>query len=340
MKKITLFLSAMLFSVMSFAADNSATISFSNEANRTVLNDSQQVWEQNGIVVTNDKAASSTNVANYYNPVRFYQGSSVKIKCTLGNIKKIEVTCGTYTGKDYPSDLVASVGSEATADGLVVTITPTASSDTYTIEKLTAQVRVAEITVIYGDEGNGNGNNPGTGDAENGADAAGTITFDADVDKGNAGTDSNNAAAYTITKEGVTMTVSSGILGSFNNEAHYRIYKNQTLTLTSTVGDIVSVEFTCTANDDAKYGPGCFAWSTGEYSYSGAVGTWTGSDSEIVFTASSNQVRASQVVVKVAQPTALDNVFVDKAPVKVLKNGQLLIICGENTYNVLGAAVK
>ena len=91
------------------------------------------------------------------------------------------------------------------------------------------------------------------------------ITFDADVDKGNAGTDSNNAAAYTITKDGVTVTVSSGILGTYNNEMHYRIYKNQTLTVTSTVGNVTSVEFACTANDDAKYGPGCFTWSTGNY---------------------------------------------------------------------------
>ena len=125
------------------------------------------------------------------------------------------------------------------------------------------------------------------------------ITFDADVDKGNAGTDSNNAAAYTITKDGVTVTVSSGILGTYNNEMHYRIYKNQTLTVTSTVGNVTSVEFTCTANDDAKYGPGCFTWSTGNYTYSGAQGTWSGSASEIVFTASSNQVRATQVVVTI-----------------------------------------
>ncbi len=128
---------------------------------------------------------------------------------------------------------------------------------------------------------------------------AGVVTFDADTDKGNAGTDSNNAAAYTITKDGVTVTVSSGILGTYNNQTHYRIYKNQTLTVTSTVGAITSVEFTCTANDDVKYGPGCFTWSTGNYTYSGAKGTWSGSAAEVVFTASSNQVRATEIVVAI-----------------------------------------
>ena len=169
----------------------------------------------------------------------------------------------------------------------------------------------------------------------------GAVTFDADVDQGNAGTDSNNAAAYTITKSGVTMEVSSGILGTYNNEMHYRVYKNQTLTLTSTVGKIVKVEFTCTANGEEKYGPGCFTVDGGEYTYAGAVGTWTGSADAIVFTASTNQVRATQVVVTLASTgTGVEDVVTVEVPVKVIENGQLMIIRGENVYNVLGAQVK
>ena len=124
------------------------------------------------------------------------------------------------------------------------------------------------------------------------------IIIAAGTDQGNAGIDdSNNATEYIVSKSGVTMTVSKGIIGSYNT--HYRVYKSQTLTLTSTVGEITSVEFTCTANDDEKYGPGCFTWSTGDYSYSDAVGTWTGSANEVVFTASLNQVRVTQIVVKI-----------------------------------------
>ena len=128
------------------------------------------------------------------------------------------------------------------------------------------------------------------------------IIFDADIDQGNASTDTNNAAAYQITKSGVTMEVSLGVIGIYNNEAHYRIFKTQTLTLTSTVGNIVKVEFTCTANDEAKYGPGCFTVDGGEYAYSGAVGTWTGVADAITFTTSTNQVRPTQVAV-----TIIDN---------------------------------
>ena len=168
--------------------------------------------------------------------------------------------------------------------------------------------------VSKGEGGNGdnNGDNNGgnTGDTGNTGNAgtkidgeitvpANALVFDADVDKGDAGTDSNNATAYTITKDGVTITVSSGILGTYNNEAHYRIYKNQTLTVTSTVGNVKKVTFTCTANDDAKYGPGCFTFDGGEYVYSGANGQWTGDANTVVFTASSNQVRATQIAVVV-----------------------------------------
>jgi hypothetical protein len=127
----------------------------------------------------------------------------------------------------------------------------------------------------------------------------GAIVFDADVDNAGVGTDSNNATSYTITKNGVTIEVSKGILGGpYQNEMHYRVYKNQTLKVTSSAGNIKSIAFTCTANGDAQYGPGCFTASTGEYSHNGgAVGTWTGEATEVVFTASTNQVRASQIVV-------------------------------------------
>ena len=128
------------------------------------------------------------------------------------------------------------------------------------------------------------------------------ITFDADVDKGDAivYTDGATGQEFTVTKDGVTLNVTSGLLGTYNSELHYRIYKNQSLKITSTVGAITSVQFTCTANGDAKYGPGNFTVSTGDYGHDGgAVGTWTGSATEITFSAATNQVRASQIVVAI-----------------------------------------
>ena len=125
---------------------------------------------------------------------------------------------------------------------------------------------------------------------------AAVVTFDADVDKGNA---TETAAAFTVSKDGVTLECTQGRLGTYSGQTHYRIYKNQTLTIVSTVGSITSVQFTCTAEGDAQYGPGCFTVDGGSYTYSGAVGTWTGSANKIVFTPSTNQVRASEIVVAI-----------------------------------------
>lgn len=170
---------------------------------------------------------------------------------------------------------------------------------------------------------------------------AGTVIFDADIDQGNAGTDSKNASAYQVTKDGIVLEVSSGILGAYNNEMHYRIYKNQTLTLTSTIGNIVSIEFTCTAKDDAQYGPGCFIVSTGDYTYEGAVGTWTGRAKEISFTASTNQVRATEIVVTVAGiTTGVENVENATTTYKILRDGQILIISNDKTYSVDGLKIQ
>ena len=165
----------------------------------------------------------------------------------------------------------------------------------------------------------------------------GAIVFDADVDQGNA---TETQAAYEVSKNGVTMVVSSGRLGTFNNEVHYRIYKNQTLTLTSTVGNITKVEFTCTGNDDQDYGPAHLTVDGGNYTSSGAIGTWTGDAATVTFTAATAQVRATQIVVTLANATAVEDVTVGATPVKVIENGQVLIIRGENVYNVLGAQVK
>ena len=165
----------------------------------------------------------------------------------------------------------------------------------------------------------------------------GAIVFDADVDQGNATT---TQAAYEVNKNGVTMEVSSGRLGTYNDETHYRIYKSQTLTLTSTVGNIVKVEFTTTASDDAEWGPAGWTVTDGSYNYSGNIGTWTGDADSVIFTATQFQVRATQIVVTLASATAVDNVTVGATPVKVIENGQVLIIRGENIYNVLGAQVK
>lgn len=146
---------------------------------------------------------------------------------------------------------------------------------------------------VYQVTGEGGGTTPDDG-GETPED--GKVTFAAASDKGNSTSDPNNAAEYTITKNGVTMVVSQGVVTD-----HYRIYKNQTLTISAAGKTITSIEITCTVAGEEKYGPGCFVTETPTYTYSEKIGTWTGEATEVIFTASSNQVRATQIVVTVAE---------------------------------------
>ena len=244
-----------------------------------------------------------------------------------------ETTPGTITIKNTDNEGNYSVsGSFVGTDGKTYSFNDVVSVWAFDFDNY------EEITLSE----DGNTDNPGTDNPgnDNPGTSTGAITFDADVDKGNASLDAANQTPYSVSKEGVTLDVTKGIIGTYNNENHYRIYKSETLTITSTVGNIVSVEFTCTAKDDEKYGPGCFTWSTGDYSYSGAVGTWTGNATSVEFVASTNQVRASQIVVKVATGTGVEDVTTVVVPVKVMKNGQVMIMRGENVYNAAGVQVK
>lgn len=114
-----------------------------------------------------------------------------------------------------------------------------------------------------------------------------------------AGTDKSEGA--TLTKDGITLTLKEGTSTSGLGKlaaAEYRLYKGNILTVSSTIGNITNIEFTCTANNTAKYGPGCFAAQNG-YTFKDKVGTWVGNATSVVFTAESAQVRAKTIKVTV-----------------------------------------
>jgi hypothetical protein len=123
-----------------------SSISFADKAQRTVFNTSQQVWVQNGITVTNDKASSTNNVADYANPARFYAGSKITVSCT--GMKTIVVNCGS---PDYANTLKNSIGTvegvTVTVNGTAVTVELAAAADTVVVESLKAQVRVNSIDI-------------------------------------------------------------------------------------------------------------------------------------------------------------------------------------------------
>ncbi len=106
--------------------------------------------------------------------------------------------------------------------------------------------------------------------------------------------DAIESSAWTITKDGVTISCTSGTITA----DQFRMFKSQTTTISSTVGAITKIEFTCTANGTTKYGPGCFQAQDGyTYETDGPIGTWTGSTSSVSFYTETNQVRATQILV-------------------------------------------
>lgn len=92
--------------------------------------------------------------------------------------------------------------------------------------------------------------------------------------------------------KGIKFEISNGIV----NVANIRVYQGQTLKLTSNIGLMTKVVFTCTASGDAKYGPGCFTgtnYTAGEEE----TGTWelAAGASSLTLTASKKQVRITQM---------------------------------------------
>ena len=103
--------------------------------------------------------------------------------------------------------------------------------------------------------------------------------------------DALESTKFDVVKDGVTLSCSSGSITA----DQFRFFKLQTLTVSSIAGNITSIEFTCTAANETKHGPGGFGALDG-YTYADKVGTWTGSAASVTFSTTNNQVRATQVV--------------------------------------------
>lgn len=133
-----------------WGAEPTATLTFDDNAKRTTFTTSQQVWEENGVTFTNDKASSTNSVADYAKPARLYAGSSVTVACSLGNMTQIVFDCNSSS---YATAMKNSIGTVSGATVSVssdkVTVTFTSAVESFTIAKLTAQVRLDAITVTY-----------------------------------------------------------------------------------------------------------------------------------------------------------------------------------------------
>ena len=153
MRKLVAVLMAvlMLCCIIPFSAmaDGNATIDFTDKANRTAYSTEQQVWEQNGITIVNDKGASTSNVGDYGGdgyPARFYKSSTVTIE--YPGMTSIVIECRDLEAKYVNGWADSAANATATVNGGVVTIVFADAVDSYTWEPLTSQSRAYTITVI------------------------------------------------------------------------------------------------------------------------------------------------------------------------------------------------
>ena len=125
------------------------TIDLTNKNNRTEYDKtSHQVWEQNGIKLTNEKASSTSNIGDYA-PIRLYQKTSLKIE--YPGMTKLVFNCSSDDKNDFAGRLEASItGATVTVDGLVVTVVLPAAADVFEIAAMNAQVRLDKLTVYTG----------------------------------------------------------------------------------------------------------------------------------------------------------------------------------------------
>ena len=117
-------------------------LSFADKAQRTEYSASRQVWEQNGIKLTNDKG-SGNNIADYSNPARFYKNSKISIEAP--GITKIEFTCNST---EYATALKNSIATgTVTVNGKVVTVELSEKTNSFTVTLSEGQVRMDSLIV-------------------------------------------------------------------------------------------------------------------------------------------------------------------------------------------------
>ena len=295
-----------------------ATISFSSAAHRVSQNGNGQVWAKDGVTFTNNKAASTNAVVDNTNPVRLYASSEVIVEADNGMISNIEFDCNSSSYATAMKNSIGTVsGATVTISNDKVTVALNPAVKTFKVAKLTAQVRLDALTVIYttgsGDSGETPTEPEPTPDPEEpeepeepetpgeGGEEV-TVTFN---------TSASNTNPFKLNGSGTAATLDASIDGvsikitkesSSSNCALYsplRFYKDHKMTFTSDK-KITKIVFSY----DTGKTPEKLTIATGSGSFSDLtnnVGTYTCSgETNIAFTAPA-QVRFNSIEVTYAE---------------------------------------
>ena len=125
--------------------ENANIIDFSTADQRTEIDTSKQVWTNGNFTMTNNKGDSSTDVADYTNPVRIYKNSEVVFSCA-GMVKLVIESDSNAKNFGYLKDSLTAAAVEYTVDGYLVTIEFATPVDTFTLVASAGQIRFKTVT--------------------------------------------------------------------------------------------------------------------------------------------------------------------------------------------------
>lgn len=282
---------------------------------------------------------TSTGIYSYSGNLGTWVGNADSFELTASKqvrATQIVVTIGgeaveTVAAPTLPATQFFDNEFEVEITNIAEGVTAKYSTDGLTWQNYTAPFTITETTTVYAKSVKGEiesevvsakyiKNTPVTGTC---------ITFNYADDE-----TMTDAAEYTVNRVGASFTVSNGLI-----DGHYRIYKDQTIAFTSTAGNIIRIEFDCTANAGAeKYGPDHLTVNdnNGDYNYAGKLGIWTGSAENVTFTASTAQVRATEIRVYVDGELPTDFVAAPSIPASQNFDNSITV---EITNNAEGATL-
>ena len=126
----------------------SAQINLSATATRTSHSTTQQVWEENGVKLTNDKGNSVTDVADVA-PIRIYKSSSVTIEYP-GILQLVFHSAKTVGTSTYPDYLLKSLQDANLPDATITSDFTTDADDPTVTVTLETPVDILDFTASAG----------------------------------------------------------------------------------------------------------------------------------------------------------------------------------------------
>lgn len=184
-------------SVCHKALPETATISFADKANRTEFDGDHQIWKQNLITVTNNQGSSTSAVADYANPARFYQNSQLIVE--YPSMRTVIFNCGE--GQGYLENALEGIeGATVVVSGSKVTVTFGEKVDKIDVILTSGQVRLYDIEISTLE--------PATPEIP--AEPTLLATFELGANGSASHSDGSSKTEYTETVDGYTLNIING----------------------------------------------------------------------------------------------------------------------------------